>query len=320
MKLSISKKFAKRSIKCLALFAPLAYLFGSLFFGLNGAHGGFPFSAEYQVSVDSRVVDFNQLCKGGDFTSFVDVDYTSWRTSNTLSDNVLNSSVLLDGGYWGFNYSLVENHVYIASIDLIEKNSPSIAWRIIKSNSFVSEKSIVIGYNSWRFVADRGNGIYGIYVYGSTSVIDKYMNCQLFDLTQMYGFGNEPSISVFKTDFPDSYYPYTSSSDIVLRDFSVPDNSQYLFNQFFAKDNFLVQWGENCISDNPVGFAPFGAFFKFLDENMLHLSDSQIGLMAYGYLYYCLHVLIACLAFDIVAFIPLFVQRVQDKLGGKEDD
>lgn len=102
----------------------------------------------------------------------------------------------------------------------------------------------------------------------------------------------------------------------------VPENagaySDYVFKNFFAKDNFLVQWGENAISENPHGFAPFGAFWRYLDANMLHLSGQQIGLMGYGYLYYACHVLLFDVGFVLVTFFLDFIQRIADKFTGGE--
>lgn len=91
-----------------------------------------------------------------------------------------------------------------------------------------------------------------------------------------------------------------------------------LFGSFFPADNFLVQWGENAISDNPAGFAPFGAFWRYLDTNVLHLSNDQVGLMGYGYMYYASHVLLFDIGFIIVTFFLDFIQRIFEKFTGGE--
>lgn len=95
--------------------------------------------------------------------------------------------------------------------------------------------------------------------------------------------------------------------------------SDYVFKNFFAKDNFLVQWGKNAISESPNGFAPFGAFWRYLDVNILHLSNDQMGLMGYGYMYYCCHVLLFDIAFILVTFFLDFIQKVNDKVVGGVD-
>lgn len=110
-------------------------------------------------------------------------------------------------------------------------------------------------------------------------------------------------------------YPDVTS----LPSISAASYSDYVFKNFFAKDNFLVQWGENAISETPFGFAPFGAFWRYLDTNVLHLSNVQIGLMGYGYMYYCCHVLLFDIAFILVTFFLDFIQKVNDKVVGGVD-
>lgn len=100
--------------------------------------------------------------------------------------------------------------------------------------------------------------------------------------------------------------------------FDAVGNSNYIFGQFFDKDNFLVKWGENAISENPFGFAPFGYFWRYLDVNVLHLSNDQVGLMAYGYMYYASHVLLFDVGFILVTFFLTFIQKVADKIGGED--
>lgn len=268
MKLSISKKFAKRSIKCLALFAPLAYLFGSLFFGLNGAHGQ-PLFAD---SISQYSADFNVPVRG----------IVIGPTGIQSGDNTFATSTYqpVYGGY-PMTYT-VNAKMGSLSLSFYDADKVWIERPVVDQQS-LSERVVVGTYD----VPSNASYVRLMISVGSSDMVFN-------------------SASFYETFPQDELNRYTYND--------------YLFKQFFAKDNFLVQWGRNAISDNPVGFAPFGSFFKLLDDNIFHLSDSQIGLMAYGYLYYCLHVLIACLAFDIVAFIPLFVQRVQDRLGGKEDD
>lgn len=98
-------------------------------------------------------------------------------------------------------------------------------------------------------------------------------------------------------------------------------NTAFLFGQMFPHDNFLSTIGADAVSDNPHGFAPFGAMLKFVDENMLHLADTDIGLMGYGYFYYSAHVLLFVLMFDLTTFFIHFVNKLGDRFaGGMKDD
>lgn len=97
-------------------------------------------------------------------------------------------------------------------------------------------------------------------------------------------------------------------------------NTESIYANFFANDNFLQNVGKDSISQSPKGFAPFGSLISYLDVNFLHLSSSQIGLMAYGYLYWVLHVLFLYVMYKVVAWIPLLIVRMFDWFDAKKGD
>lgn len=96
------------------------------------------------------------------------------------------------------------------------------------------------------------------------------------------------------------------------------ENSNYLFGQMFPHDNFLSKIGADAVSDSPHGFAPFGTLFRYIDDNMLHLADTQEGLMAYGYMYWCAHVLLFDVVFMLMTFFVTMISHITDKIGGTE--
>lgn len=104
--------------------------------------------------------------------------------------------------------------------------------------------------------------------------------------------------------------------DRLLYSDSSYSNSDYVFGQFFANDNFVSKIGDDVLSDSPVGFEPFADFFKFIDGNMLHMGSTQLGKMAYGYMYWCAHVLVFDFAFMCCTFFITFFEKVFDKFGG----
>lgn len=54
---------------------------------------------------------------------------------------------------------------------------------------------------------------------------------QLFDLTEMYGAGNEPkTVAEFKTKFPNDYYPYSPSCFVTSFDERMPCKTKNLFS------------------------------------------------------------------------------------------
>ena len=87
-----------------------------------------------------------------------------------------------------------------------------------------------------------------------------------------------------------------------------------LWNSLFPNDNWLVQLGLDIVDNGSdmSGFSPFAELIAYLDSNMLHFYEngSSLGAMAYGYVYYCAHVLI----FDVVFYAGTFILRIFKKL------
>lgn len=56
---------------------------------------------------------------------------------------------------------------------------------------------------------------------------------QLFDLTEMFGAGNEPkTVAEFKTKFPNDYYPYSPSCFVTSFDERMPCKTKNLFDKY----------------------------------------------------------------------------------------
>jgi len=117
-----------------------------------------------------------------------------------------------------------------------------------------------------------------------------------------------------------SLYMYQDFDGMAIYSSLYPDfsYSSSLFGEMFVRDNFLVKWGQNSVSENPVGFAPIGTLFKYVDDNMLHFvnNDTQWGMMIYGYLYWSAHVLLFDLVFYCGTFFITLFKNIVDKLGG----
>lgn len=88
-----------------------------------------------------------------------------------------------------------------------------------------------------------------------------------------------------------------------------------LLSNMFGQSNWLSDMGHDCLdASTRVGFAPFGQLFEYLDDNVLHMSNSNIGCMAYGYMYWGAHVLMFDLVFYVLVFFIRLIKDVLDKL------
>lgn len=254
----LSKKSAHRIIVSMGLVAPIVYLFGSLFFALNGAHGVQLFADDPNTNV---------------IVNDVHLDQNVWVNTET------GEPFMVAGDYaTSYKISLLPD----SSVAYSFTNATS-TWRVF----FYSGDTFL------RVVAIQNEGS----LYDANA--DSFRICSR---------GNDVSA---RLTFTYSDGPSFASS---------VNFSDYIFAQFFAKDNFLKQWGMNTLSDNPVGFAPFATFIKFFDTSLIHGADSQIALMMYGQLYYMLHIMLFDLVYHVLVFMPNLITSVFNKFGGGLND
>lgn len=90
--------------------------------------------------------------------------------------------------------------------------------------------------------------------------------------------------------------------------------SDYIFKNFFVKNNFLAASGENVINGTPdYGFAPAAEMIRYIDSNMLHLANVEWGALVIGYVYYAFHVTIVFLMFELLMFFPHMIENIYEK-------
>lgn len=334
-----TKKNVKRLVTTMLLIAPIVYLFGSLFTGLNGAHGTQIFADGEETSEKSydelmEVENFNYgsfdwsnehgtrlgfslgLCKsilyyedlenytneffftptgvgyGGGF-----LDYgLGFSSSYITSSNECYLHGYIDGSWLKFivdDFALPSNEFY--SCFYLVGDGADYVIAVCFTNSLVTYFQHYEG--SWTYMGDAGDLDIGADVV-----------CIYFD------DGAHLPEGVSWTDELASYFvPKVKVTE-------TQTFSDYVFGQFFARDNFLSEIGKDALSDDPHGFAPFAAMLSFVDENMLNIGSLQVGLMAYGYFYWCAHVLLLTVLFDLTTFFITWISHIGDKFGGNADE
>lgn len=304
-------KCMRRMAVFMALVAPIVYLFGVAFSGLMGAHGNSPFDSSDEIVLEDKEIIYSQSFGRGSFNHTFDGNvltgnngYYSGSVSSSSNDLFNLVTIPVIGG-----------HVYCYCTFADGPNMSNATWQLWLSNP---DLSLIRYYVSTYVVFSVPNDdtvTFRCAFYPGQYDVSFITN--LFDLSVMYP--DSPTYESLAADFDVSKpLPFSMASNVLVPVYGVPDGSQYWFSQFFAKDNFLSRWGENAISENPYGFAPFGYFWRYLDSNVLHLSNDQAGLMAYGYMYYASHVLLFDVGFILVTFFLSFIQKVGDKIGGEE--
>lgn len=151
-------------------------------------------------SIGGKTIVWNQLNlnSGESITkngiSFINNKDGSWTINGTCSvsnDDSIRTIVHL------FATKYVSGHKYLVKTDKYSDGNYGFA---INGSSAPLKKAVIINYVF--------NPI--IFVKGKVTVDNVTMRMNIFDLTQMFGAGNEPTIEEFEAMFPADYYPYNA--------------------------------------------------------------------------------------------------------------
>ena len=151
-------------------------------------------------SIGGKTIVWNQLNLNNEKSitkngiSFINNKDGSWTINGTCSvsdDNGINTLIYL------FSTEYVSGHKYLVKSDKYSDGNYGFA---INGKSYPLKKAIIINYafNPIIFVKDK------------VTVDNVTMRMNIFDLTQMFGSGNEPTIEEFEAMFPADYYPYNA--------------------------------------------------------------------------------------------------------------
>lgn len=342
--MKFSKKTAHRLLIFLGMFAPIAYLFGSMFFGLAGAHGE-------QIYKDDVIVqrnDYDYLMQNENFSygafdwenehgqrigfslGSLMVESSTFELDFLISPDASGISVYYNTGAvtncgLGFFGSIQENYASI-----IFDNGPDF---------YVDETTFTSSTYSyyWAFGFDMANGEKDIFVFTFVNGNNSFLWWNFdngivnHDTGTPEDFDFSMSFNMYFDDFSsfdvDSYALGSASAsdmellhsyiDMKIKPVQSDTYTASVFGQFFPRDNFLQKIGENALSEAPVGFAPFSAMFRYLDSSVFHGSNSEIALMLYGEVYWSLHVVMADLVYHVLVWIPNLVNRVFDWFDSK---
>ena len=192
----------------------IMFLPSMLYFGFN--HEANAPVKEVQVQENLKV-DFNQ--------KYICTDYTYTRNGVTFTRNAETQYICV----YGTNDSLinypqlikisnqVQNHKYYFKYTGI-KEGISWLWQVYNNDTFIANKNFWTP-NEYIYIFNDINANASSFVpYQATTNININVEgrINIYDLTQMFGEGNEPSIAEFNALFPNSYYEYTESQEMIL--------------------------------------------------------------------------------------------------------
>lgn len=161
-----------------------------------------------------HVIKVNDVCQIVDKSQLI----TEQRNTVSLTNNG-DGSISLTGAATDYewvpitqisNRKIIKDHVYLLGGNSYKSSLVAMYGRCILSTG---DKDF--GYfsynNEWvRFISNY-TGYFQIMLQMRDVILDNFkITPQLFDLTDMYGAGNEPAtVAEFREKFPNDYYPYT---------------------------------------------------------------------------------------------------------------
>lgn len=194
---------------------------------------------------EDKVLDFNQL--GSPFVN------TQYGLNVTFND---------ESGQFSIDGNGANNGPYIFKYP--DQNDRRIGWYLVSGHKYYVRSNLTYNdglriqcYVNNNYYSPLINTIFGydftttsfanVWFYApNNSVVDvENLYVNVFDLSQMYGIGNEPSITEFDNLFDGLYYPYVLHDDILIRDFvtntfnDTDIMSQFTYQLYNAVDKYF---------------------------------------------------------------------------------
>ena len=163
-------------------------------------------------TVKGKTIVWNQLF---DKNSIPSRNSTAITYSVDGNINILTTTNVIATSFFSFLCSTVSGHKYMICARSLEWNSPNHSNLFIGDNAHpdtASYATLTPSDLEKTFTATNETCYIKSYISYSAGNYEFKMNgLQLFDLTQMFGAGNEPATPAeFRAMFPDDYYPYNA--------------------------------------------------------------------------------------------------------------
>lgn len=181
----------------------------------------------HELTSYKSIMKVSDVCQLGDKRKYNPTETNSGVTFTNNGDGTITvngTSTQLVGFYLqGINF--IENHTYL----LIGCPSGG------STSTYILDTGADIGNDRGDGTISKpklvGNRYFSIYVYANTTCNNLVFKPQLFDLTEMFGAGNEPkTVAEFKAKFPNDYYPYSPSCFVTSFDERMPCKTKNLFD------------------------------------------------------------------------------------------
>ena len=259
-----------------------------------------------QLQENVEVEHFNQLENGIDYvetnTTYSTMTYDS--TTNNIVVSVNTPTWVWGAGLRIKNFSFVNSHKYLITFQtnytgkLANENTPT---RYTYNDS---------GYERWLILTMTTGGTNGMIGFNSNTQTGSFnvQNLNLFDLTFMFGSGNEPTYDEFRNLFPNTFYEYTQDSVMYVKSVEVTYDdtdimSQFMYQEYNFMDKYLGMYK----------YHPFQSIYQWLSNTFFDGNAPLVFTIFYQWFAYWLFVSLCWLVFDVLIYVPMVAHRWLDK-------
>lgn len=248
----------------------------------------------------AKTLVWNQLAKNPTFDGFS--EWTVYGCEVSTSNGVVTVTNASVGTWNGIRQSVkcALGHIYLGMCDLMsekvryaDRNMSSVGFVkgevATDNNTYDTAGAWKTVYQIIRITEVRASGAFQIYPFNYTGSevgdVAYVKNARVFDLTAMFGAGNEPDAETFRAMFPADYYPYSEPTLMSFAPVEVENRGRNLIhtNEQFWSDSSGVTRVKN--DDGTVTFngtASGTAYYFFHDGGKYdqHLTPGKymIGL------------------------------------------
>lgn len=268
----------------------------------------------------NEVLDFNQLKQNGDFlenyNGLYQINATCTYVDTSNVNVVLSTSYTLRGV--GIQYTAPRvNEKYVVRAVVTNKSGMSATLCVADEYSILNRTSVadndtvtlsglftINSLSSHRIWV--GNSL-------STSGIEFDLHYfMLFNLTQMYGVGNEPSLADFNNRFNNDYYDYTLSDKQFYKDVSTVtyDDTDVGSQMIYSLYKPVV----NYFDFNNV--FNFGAIYDWFQLNMFNGNAPMVAYIVWNIIVYEFIMDILFLVYSVFMFLIDFAEGTLEKFTG----
>ena len=178
-------------------------------------------------------IDFNQLIKNGNYSDSSIWNYGSaWSIANNKATFTASASVGFHSLYQ--TIQVISGHKYMVGVTVSDYQKVSVSLNRIAFTedwgNYPAKLFDITGNGRYEKIVESqssGTRYVGvkIQIYGSDSITESISDFVVYDLTQMFGTGNEPqTVADFKTLFTKDYYAYNSGTETIV---SAVNNEEY---------------------------------------------------------------------------------------------